>query len=440
MLLKKSNLVTAALLSSCLVSTTTIAGSEIALLIDMLRDNGTVSEAQYQRLQAELKQIQSQNQTSTQIEPPVQTTQAIKPVVVKAASDQFTAQLGGRLQIDAASYSGDPKMGNGTEVRRAYLTLKGTLSPDWAYRFQYNFADTGEDGKGILDAFVAYQGMDDFDVTIGNFKAPFTLHEATSDNFVTFTERASIAAFSPGRQIGAMISDNNDDRTWAIGAFGESVSQHGGEEDEAFGISSRATWSPLNQPRQVLHLGLGMNYQQTGSLDTVRYKQQAETHVAGVNLVDTGVINQAENVLKLGAEFAGVWGPFATQIEYVSTRVNRNKVDDVHFDGWYVETSYFLTGESRHYSQGHFARTIPFKQVGTGGSGAWQLALRYSELDLNDGAILGGETEAVTLGLNWFPTSALRFSANYVDVLSVDGGPNADLTPRLFQVRSQWSF
>jgi len=68
------------------------------------------------------------------------------------------------------------------------------------------------------------------------------------------------------------------------------------------------------------------------------------------------------------------------------------------------------------------------------------LAARYSTIDLNDGSVAGGEADAVTVGLNWYPTSTLRFTANYVDVLSVDRGPYADMTPSVFQVRSQWAF
>jgi phosphate-selective porin OprO/OprP len=44
------------------------------------------------------------------------------------------------------------------------------------------------------------------------------------------------------------------------------------------------------------------------------------------------------------------------------------------------------------------------------------------------------------LGLNWYPTPTLRFSANYVDVLEVDGGSHDDEEPSVFQLRSQWAF
>lgn len=68
------------------------------------------------------------------------------------------------------------------------------------------------------------------------------------------------------------------------------------------------------------------------------------------------------------------------------------------------------------------------------------MAIRYSSLDLNDGAIEGGEADSMTLGLNWYPISMLRFSANYVHVLDVDGGTYDGQEADVFQVRSQWAF
>ena len=441
-------------LASCLSSlmtTTVYAGSEIATLIKMLHENGTVSDEQYGRLLAELQQAQQQSQQEKQVinnklaeaTNPSDIDVKIKEggLTLATRDGAFTTKLGGRLQLDAASYSGNPEMGDGTEVRRAYLTLQGTMYDDWGYRFQYNFASTGSNGKGILDAFIDYKGFDSVDLRVGNFKEPFTLQEAISDNFTTFTERATIAAFSPGRRMGVMASHGNQDWTWAAGVFGDSVDSKGGTDDESWGASTRVTMSPINQAGRLVHLGLGANYRNVDSAGSVQFKQAPETHIAGINIVDTGSsIMNANDVLKLGAEFATVYGPFSAQAEYIATNVARDGLNDLDFDGWYAQAGYFLTGESQQYSKGKFGSPKPNSIVGQGGIGAWQLALRYNTLDLNDGLINGGDVDAMTLGLNWYSTPALRFTANYVDVLEVDGGPNDEQEPRVFQVRSQWAF
>ena len=58
-----------------------------------------------------------------------------------------------------------------------------------------------------------------------------------------------------------------------------------------------------------------------------------------------------------------------------------------------VQASYFLTGESRKYktSKVAFARVKPAASLGKGGRGAWEVGFRYSQINLDDGDIMGGK-------------------------------------------------
>jgi len=425
------------------------AGSEIETLFNMLKQNGVVSAAQYERLMAELNETKTQNAAIHQqlTEQLAQAKQATDDVDVKfdkgalslkSRDNKFSTKLGGRVQADAAAYSNDADQGNGTEIRRARLYLQGSMYHDWGYKLQYDFVSTGN--KGIKDAFLSYKGFADTTLKVGNFKDPFSLQEQTSSKFVSFTERSLTTAFAAGRHIGFMTNTANKDWSLAAGIFGDSVSTKGGSEDEDWGLGARATWSPMNTKGNVLHLGLGANYRDTKSAGSVQFKTQPETHVAGINIVDTGSISDVEDVLKLGFEVAYVNGAFSTQAEYITTDVNRAGTDDVNFDAWYAQAGYFFTGESRNYKKGKFGGITPKSIVGEGGIGAWELALRYSTIDLSDSDIDGGEADSLTVGVNWFATPSLRFSANYVDVLDVKGGSFNNSEPSLFQVRSQWAF
>ena len=430
------------------------AGSEIATLINMLHENGIVDDAQFARLQAELKQNQS-NESLEKQEVQKQLAEVAKPsdvevqvkggVTVKTRDGQFSTKIGGRVQADAATYSGEPEIGNGTEIRRARMYLNGTMYNDWAYKLEYDFANTGANGKGIADAFLAYNGFDDLEIKVGHFKDPFSLEQQASSNNVLFTERSLVSAFAAGRHIGAMVSTKQQHWTLAGGVFGDSLTATNGtahDQDEGWGLGARGTFAPINEKTKVLHFGLGLNYRDTGGEgNKTSFKQQPETHIGGINIADTGkTITNVTDFSKVGAEIATVMGPFSAQAEYITTSVNRNAASDLNFDGWYAQAGFFLTGESRNYKKGVFGGITPKTNVGDGGIGAWELALRYSTLDLIDKDINGGDVDSYTLGVNWYATPTLRFSANYIDVLDVKGGKYDGQEPRLFQVRSQWAF
>jgi phosphate-selective porin OprO/OprP len=413
----------------------------------MLHENGMVSDEQYGRLVAELNANQAAS-AEQKAEIDQKLAEATKPsdieisakggLKVKTRDGAFETKLGGRVQADAASYSNDIDQGNGTEIRRARLYLEGKMYTDWGYKLQYDFVDEGS--AGIKDAYLSYNGFDALSLKLGNFKDPFSLQDQTSSKFVTFIERGLPSAFGAGRHIGFMASTAEKNYTLAAGLFGDKVNTEGEDRDEDWGWGARATWAPINEKDQVVHLGLGLNYRDTESAGSARFKTAAESHVNSVNIVDTGTIADVEDYFKVGAEMAYVQGPFSTQAEYIRTEVSREGASDLDFDGWYAQAGYFFTGESRNYSKGKFGKITPKASVGAGGIGAWELALRYSTIDLTDGDIDGGEADTFTLGLNWFATPTLRFSANYVDVLDVEGGANDDAEPSVIQVRSQWAF
>lgn len=422
------------------------AGSELEILINILHKNGTVDDAQYARLmeeirmgteksEAEKKAVQAQLDKASDIEIKVDK----GGLQVKSADGEFSTKIGGRVQADAAWYDEDgTQMGNGTEIRRARLYIQGKMFNDWGYKLQYDFVDSGK--SGIKDAFLTYNGFDNIELKGGNFKDPFMLQQQTSSKFITFTERALPDAFSAGRHLGLMASTAHQRWTVSGGFFGDTVSTSSAGNDEGWGAAGRVTYAPINETSRVIHLGVAGNYRETGDGQSVRFKQQPETHISAVNIVDTGTILNVDNFFKVGAEFALVRGPFSFQSEYIWTTVNRDIASDLDFDGWYAEAAYFLTGESRHYKKGKFAGISPNSVVGRSGFGAWQLAARYSSINLNDADIRGGEADSVAIGLNWFATSTLRFSANYVRVLDIDQGMQDGEEPSLVQVRGQWAF
>ena len=129
-----------------------------------------------------------------------------------------------------------------------------------------------------------------------------------------------------------------------------------------------------------------------------------------------------------------------------ATQVSVNRFGgkaDATFSGGYLAGTYSLTGEGRPWDMktSTYSRITP-----TGKGGAWELALRFDILDLNDttASITGGQMKALTLGLNWYPNPLIRFDANLIKVhAEKDYDANGTLDtdqPDIAQLRAQIAF
>jgi phosphate-selective porin OprO/OprP len=85
------------------------------------------------------------------------------------------------------------------------------------------------------------------------------------------------------------------------------------------------------------------------------------------------------------------------------------------FRGGDVVAMYIITGERRPYStvSGIYAFIPVNKSVFDEGSGAWELVLRYSTLDLNGGTITGGKFWRITPMINWYLSENVRLEFAY---------------------------
>jgi len=108
-------------------------------------------------------------------------------------------------------------------------------------------------------------------------------------------------------------------------------------------------------------------------------------------------------------------GPFWLTSEYFRTNINNPSLGNPEFDGYYVSASWILTGEMREYSKknGLFRPAPVARTVYQGGKGAWEVAVRYSDVNLSDGLVEGGDMQIASLGLNWWLTPFFSLGANY---------------------------
>lgn len=146
----------------------------------------------------------------------------------------------------------------------------------------------------------------------------------------------------------------------------------------------------------------------------------------------------------LGGEAALIEGPFSMQAEYTAASALGREAsmpggadDDPWFHGGFVQLSYFLTGEHRPYDRrlARMGNLSPTNSISADDrlAGAWELAARYTWVDLNDGDVQGGEMDAWTAGVNWYWSSFFRIQFNYV-VTNRDA-PDGDGTAHGFLMR-----
>jgi phosphate-selective porin OprO and OprP len=418
-------------------------------LLKALQENGTIDIQTYELVK---KVAEAESMSEQQVVEEITRKEIEKSAgkVVKAkvehiqmpkVSSKHKLRIGGRLQVDAAVYDEDVARHNdGTEIRRARLYALGDLGNDWAYMLQYDF--TGSGVNGIGEAWLAYKGLDLFDIQVGHFKEPFS-NRVSSKHFLFLERGLPDVVFDKGRNLGIGLTRSG--KNWSIsgGLFGEGPDGASDDNDEGYGASSRVTYAPLFEKTHVWFMGASAAYRSTGSDDLLRLRARPDSHVTNTHLVDTGDFD-VDSYNRFNAEMGYVYGPFHLEGEYYYTSLERDNAanPDLDFSGFFVQGGWFLTGESMSFDPviSRFGRLSPNAAVGDGGIGAWQVALRFSSLDLTDEDIFGGEQENFTVGLNWYPTANIRFMANYVNVLDVSGGPHDGDKPEVFQFRSQVEF
>ncbi len=453
---KTSSLFVAATLLSATVSPVLANNEAMLNLLQVLRDQGTISSENYRLLANAAK---SDKEATEKVVNKVKEIEKDTATVslkgghlkFKSRDGLFSAQVGGRIMADYASISDDRNRdGDGSEMRRSRIFLKGKIVNDWNYKAQFDFA---EDSLTTKDLYIAYKGFKPVTLTLGNHKISNGLEENTSSKYITFMERSTINdIFAVGRKNGLSLATGGSNWSFMTGLHMDGVSNNNVDQNEDYGYGARLTFAPLSEKSKALHLGVSAHrqeYESTplagGAFGQQRFRARPEIHTINTRPYDTK-IDGVDSADTFGLESAVVFGPFSAQAEYFSKDLNTT-TDDVSFDGWYVYGSYFLTGESRSYKakKGSFGRVSPMSTVGKGGYGAWELALRYSDIDLYDtGAAvntMGEEGDVTTIGLNWYATPNVRFMANYVMAnVEYPGTTNADEDIKAFQLRAQVDF
>ena len=383
----------------------------------------------------------------------------------------FQADTGWFSQ-NAASRKAVGDIQDGSDFRRARLSANGAIADNMNYFLQMDFAFPGR--PTFTDLWFEVTKVPVLgNVRIGQWKQPFSLEVVSSFRYTTFAERSLLfQAFTPFRHIALGFYDWSEDErmTWAASVYRTGQDQYGGSiaDNGGYGAVGRITALPWYDEdsggSRYLHLGAGYNFVAPGNQSAqfrtipeyfIGSQQNAgSTGTSGIALpdlingvpffADTGKLGVNHYNL-VGTELLFVEGPFSLQSEFMYNFVSRTKGNAVQFPGLYVTAGYFLTGEHRPYLRkaGAIDRIKVLRNFGKHdecgtGWGAWELAARYSSLNLNDSNVPGGRLQDMTLGANWYLNSFSKIQFNYIRAFldRAKGHSHTDI----FGLRAQMDF
>lgn len=394
------------------------------------------------------------------------------------AASKPTFKIGGRIHLDSWNFidqspgigffehsTPGPQFGTDPEdtlvFRRIRLECQGDVPDNMVWRIQVDFNNPST--PEMKDVYMGFEELPgNQTLYIGNQKRPLGLDAWNSSRFNVFVERPLVVeAFnSDARRPGICIYGVSDDESiiWQYGTFYlENISTDGRYvgDSQQMSINGRLAGSPWydksTDGRGYFHWGIvGMAAKPDGdatAADSNSNESNFSTRPEARSQsrwLSTGAIRGAEWFETIGLETILNVGPTQIVGEYQSTFTQRSGFSDTHFHGAYLYASYYLTGEHIPYDRekGALGRVKPYEnfflvkgQNGCRGTGwgAWNVAARYSYLDVSDKDVLGGVGHAGTVALNWHwnAYAKLQFDLTYgqiTDHKAVGGYTSGDYT------------
>jgi len=324
------------------------------------------------------------------------------------------------------------------------------------YRIEMEFAG-GEESE-FRDVYLGWNDLPILQtVLIGNQKRPYGLDHLNSSNNNVFIERPFvIEAFNQdARRLGILVYGVSEDEAWnwRYGAYNQRLIQDEGnyvsdhwQGQFAARLANTFWYDQVSDGRGYAHWAISGTWANTdqnadddnfadSGVSEARFRTRPEARTEA-RWLDTGVVARSDHYTLLGVE--GVVNVGAVQVvgEFQNVWLDRQNSGQLYFPGGYVYVSYFLTGEHVPWDRdsGTIGRVEPLQNFylvdkvtdGTpAGIGAWQIAARYSVLDLASDDVHGGIGESFTAAMNWHWNPWARMQLNYIYGTIHDNAENA---------------
>lgn len=340
-----------------------------------------------------------------------------------------------RVQGDAAVYFGYDKnlttIGNGMSFRRTRFAVKTQINDDW-------YAELDTDwSSGIVelkDAILQYDGVENLQIKMGNFKENFSIQRNSTSRYLLFMERAMVTYLAPSRHMGVNFRYATPSLWASFGVFGPEIK--GAEEqtamedgnkdyglDAGLSYTGKLVWRPLHKmDNGSLHIGAAVSYREpkvtsTDGYNAIRYSTRNSTSINRKKYLDTDAIKGLDHEFLWTVELAGHYESLRYEAAYISRQAfvdlakNEKGANLKPASGWYVQAGYMLFGGKQNYDEGgaKYTRCTRGKDWGD-----LELAVRVDQIDLNlNKYYMGGSAMQYALGLNYYPIENVKFMINY---------------------------
>ena len=340
-----------------------------------------------------------------------------------------------RVQGDAAVYFGYDKnltqIGNGMSFRRTRFAVKTQIDKNWYAEFDTDWTSGMPE---IKDAILQYDGIENLQIKMGNFKENFSMQRNSTSRYLLFMERAMVTYLAPSRHMGINFRYNTPALWLSAGVFGpelkgaeEQTFMEDGNKDyglnEGLSYTSKVVWRPLHKMKNgSLHLGAAVSYRDpkltsTDGYNAIRYSTRNSTSINRKKYLDTDAIKGLDHEFLWTVELAGHYEALRYEAAYISRQAfvdlakNEKGADLRPASGWYVQAGYMLFGGKQNYDAGGAKYTRCTRGADWGDL---EIAARVDQINLNlNKYYMGGSAMQYALGINYYPTENVKFMLNY---------------------------
>ena len=367
-----------------------------------------------------------------------ETTEEEKPVYVVPGASEIKLTLGGLLQTqyevgDVSAFEGrfgSSAIDDRFRLRRARINVTGDFADEFDFKLEGEFAQsdlalTVRDSTGrtlasnstrtsfgALDIFANWHRFPEFNIKVGQFKAPFGMEQLSSDPKLFTIERSQVTnALTPERQIGVQIwgqplagvlPEQKDLLTYFAGVFNGNGRNITVNDNNEYMYAGRLELQALKAKifNQDATIKLGANGLTSRDESGTVLSPAGNVRVTSDGSLASFSAPSAAKREAYGVDAAFHLGPFDLVAEYINERFSPRTMNGVappfqefEADGYYIQGSYFI---------------IPKKL---------QLVTKYESF--NPGQVANDDLQSFSAGLNYYiHGDDIKILAHYIHTWS----------------------